>query len=124
MRASGTTPIPVPSSAPDIDIVSVSGRSVKIRLHDAASPTRRGKPPLVSGAAVFSFVGATAPTDPAQWKFEGNMTRTVVNVVFPGTVAAGAQVWITAFWYNPRAQQGPGTPAVGTNLAGGAAMAA
>ena len=118
------TPVPVPGTAPTLDIISAVGRTVKIRLHDAAAPTRRGKPPLVSGASVFSFIGTAAPSEQAQWKFEGNITRTVFNVVFPATVAAGAQVWLTAFWYNPRAQQGPGCPAVGTNLPGGSAMAA
>ena len=78
----------------------------------------------VDGASVFSFVGAAAPTDESAWKFEGNTTRTVVNVLFPNTVAAGAKVWFTAFWFNPRAQRGPASAPVGTNIPGGGAMAA
>jgi hypothetical protein len=118
------TPIPAPLYAPDIDIVSVSGNTVRLKLHDSTSSTRRGRPPGVDGAAVFSFVGAAAPTDPADWKFEGNTTRTTTNVTFPGTVAPGAKVWFTAFWFNPRAQSGPSATPVTTNIAGGSAMAA
>jgi hypothetical protein len=118
------TPIPAPAFAPDIDIVSVSGNTVSLKLHDSTSSTRRGRPPGVDGAAVFSFVGAAAPTDPADWKFEGNTTRTTTNVTFPGTVAPGAKVWFTAFWFNPRAQSGPSATPVTTNIAGGSAMAA
>ena len=117
-------PIPVPANPPALNIVSVSGRTVKIRLHDAASTIKRGRPPGVAGASVFSYVGLAAPTDAAQWKYEGNATRTKLNVSFPDTVASGAAVWLTAWWYNPRAQRGPGCAAVGTNIQGGPAMAA
>ena len=117
-------PIPVPATAPDIDVVSVIGRTVKLRLHDSTSGTKRGKPAGVAGASVFSFVGAAAPSDSTLWEFEGNVTRTTFDVVFADSVASGAQVWFTAFWYNPRANKGPGSPAVGTNIQGGAAMAA
>jgi hypothetical protein len=53
-------------------------------------------------------VGATAPEDPSAYKFEGSTTRSVINVVFPLSVAEGAKVWITAFYFNPRSMSGPG----------------
>jgi hypothetical protein len=118
------TPVPAPGNPPGIDIVSSTGNTVKIRLHDSTSSSRRGKPLGVSGASVFSFVGAVAPTDQAGWNFEGNTSRTVVDVTFPSGTAAGAKVWFTAFWFNPRKQSGPAAAAVGTNIPGGAAMAA
>jgi hypothetical protein len=117
------TPVPPPASAPDIDVVSVGGNTVKIRLHPAGS-TRRGKPAGVSGASVFSFVGASAPTDESDWKFEGNASRTSLSVIFPGSTAPGARVWFTAFWFNERKQRGPAATPVGTNIPGGSAMAA
>ena len=117
-------PIPPPTLAPGLDIVSVTGRSAKIRLHDAASTTKRGRPPGVAGASVFSFVGSSAPTDLTAWKFEGNTTRTVLDVAFSSTVAAGSTVWVTAFWYNPRAQRGPTCNPISTSIAGGMGMAA
>jgi hypothetical protein len=118
------TPVPPPAAAPALEIVATTGNTVKIRLHDSTSSTRRGKPAGVTGAAVFSFVGAVAPTDAAGWHFEGNTSRTVVDVTFPGSTAPGAKVWLTAFWFNARKQSGPACAAVGTNMPGGSAMAA
>jgi hypothetical protein len=124
VRDTGPSPIPPPASAPDIDIISATGNTVRIRLHDPSNPTRRGKPAGVDGAAIFSFVGATAPDEQSDWKFEGNITRTSVDVVFPSGTAAGAKVWFTAFWFNERKQNGPAATPVGINIPGGAAMAA
>jgi hypothetical protein len=121
---SSYTPIPAPGNPPGIDIVSSVGNTVKIRLHDSTSSTRRGKPAGVSGASVFSFVGVLAPTEQSGWNFEGNTSRTVVDITFPSTTAAGAKVWFTAFWFNQRKQSGPAAASVGTNIPGGAAMAA
>jgi len=119
------TPIPTPVDAPALDIVSVIGRTVKIRLHDATNHSRRGKPAFVKGAAIFSYVGAVPPSDPALFKFEGNTTLTDVTVNFPLTVAPGAQVWLTAMWFNERAQSGPGCTPISTNVQfGGGLMAA
>jgi hypothetical protein len=87
-------PIPVPSNAPGLDVVSVSAWTVKIKLHDSAAGSGRGKPAGVSGASVFSYVGAVAPTDIAQWKFEGSTGRTAVDIAFPSTLAPGVLVWL------------------------------
>ena len=116
---SSPSPIPAPSSAPGLDVVSVSAWTVKVKLHDSTSGAKRGKPAGVSGASVFSFAGAAAPADISLWKFEGNTGRTTVNVVFPNTLAPGAQVWLTAFWFNGRKQSGPASAPVSTNLQGG-----
>lgn len=124
VRDAGPTPAPVPGATPRLDVVSVIGRNVKVRLHDAANPTRRGKPAFVAGASLFSYVGAVAPTDPAQYKFEGNTTRTTFDVVFPDTVASGATVYLCAFWYNAKAQSGPACTPVPVTIQGGAAVAA
>ena len=113
------TPIPPPSSAPAIDIVSAIGRTVTIRLHDSTDTTKRGKPALVNGACVYSFVGATPPAATTGWTFEGVTSRTVVPVQFPTTVAGGAQVWFTAFWFNERKQNGPASDPVASYLPGG-----
>ena len=83
------TPIPVPSAAPALNVVAMSGYTLKIKLSDSSSRPVRGKPPGVSGASVFSFTGATPPSDIAAWTFEGNTGRSTVDVVFPNTTAAG-----------------------------------
>jgi hypothetical protein len=118
------SPIPPPANAPGIMIKSTIGNTIRIKLIDTQNPTRRGRPDGVDGASVFSFVGEEAPTTEAGWKFEGNTSRTVVDITFPNTVAPGAKVWVTAFWFNPRALSGPACMPVGANLPGGAAMAA
>ena len=51
VRGSGSKPVPAPATAPSLDIISAVGRTVKIRLHDAASPGRRGKLPGAAGAS-------------------------------------------------------------------------
>lgn len=116
-------PVPPPALAPDIDIVSVAGNTVRIKLHNSAT-LHRAKPTGVKGAAVFSFVGPVAPSTEAAWTFQGNTTQTVIDVEFPAETPPGSKVWFTAFWFNPRAQSGPAASPVSTNVAGGSAMAA
>jgi hypothetical protein len=55
------TPVPLPAVAPQLVIVSAVANTVRIRLEDAAVPSRRGKPHFVAGAAVYSFVGDAPP---------------------------------------------------------------
>jgi hypothetical protein len=100
-------PVPVPADPPQIDVVSVDSRTVNIRLHSATVAGKRKRPTGVKGAAVFSYVGATAPTDPTSYTFQGNTSLTNFAVTFPDTVMPGATVWITAMWFNTRAQSGP-----------------
>jgi hypothetical protein len=119
------TPVPVPDDPPVIDIIAVEGRTVHIRLHDINASTKRGKPAGVYGATVLSYVGDTPPDDLSSWKFEGNITRTSIEVDFPPTIAPGTKVWLTAFWINPRLQSGPATTPVDTYLEhGGVSKAA
>lgn len=118
------TPVPPPARAPDLSIVSVAGRTVKIRMRDAENPDRRGKPVGVQGASVMTFVGAAPPADPLDWSLMLNTSRTVVDLEFPSTVPAGSLVWISAFWFNARKQTSPAAAIQSTNIAGGLAMAA
>ncbi|MDB5319456.1 MAG: hypothetical protein JWN40_1087 [Phycisphaerales bacterium] len=117
------TPVPPPAFAPAITIVSTSGNTVRLKLRDLTI-SRRGRPPGVDGAVLFSFVGASAPTSQADWRFETNTTKTTAAITFASTVPPGARVWFTAFWFNPRAQRGPASMPIGTNIPGGSAMAA
>lgn len=124
VRNAGPTPIPVPTESPEMDVVSVSGHVVRIRLHASSSSSRRGKPAGVAGASVFSFVGETPSTDISEWKFEGNITRTNMDVVFSPEVAPGSKVWLAAFWFNPKLQSGPASSPMSTNVQFGGLSAA
>jgi hypothetical protein len=118
------TPIGAPGMAPQINIVKRDQNTVTVKFTDPTDPTRRGRPPGVDGIAIFSHVGEVAPTTNDGWKFEGNATRMKIDVVFPASVAPGSKVWLTAFFFNPRAMSGPAATPVSTYLPGGAAMAA
>jgi hypothetical protein len=120
------TPQPVPGFAPGLDIVAVNGGLLKVRLFDPAHPTRKRIPDGVNGATIMSFVGPTAPADPGAYKYEGSTSRTTVDILFPETVAPGTQVWLTAFFFNERKQNGPACAPVGAviNYGGSMPMAA
>jgi hypothetical protein len=117
------TPRPVPSEPPTLDVVSVSGRLVKVRVHDSASESRR-KPFGAIGANIYSFVGAEAPTNPRDYHFEGMATRATVDILFPDSVASGATVWLSAQWVSARGQQSIGSVPISFTLQGGAVPAA
>lgn len=114
------SPIPVPADAPVMDVASTLGWTVEIRLHDASSPTNRGRPNGVAGARIYSFVGPIAPADLNDWEFEGASTLTTIPVEFDVALAPGTKVWLTACWFNPRQQCGPGCAPVSAFISGNA----
>ena len=102
-----------------VTVVSVSGRTVKLRFRDAANPHRVGRPVGVSSATILSYAGTAGAAPPASlgaWKFEANVSRTLVDVTFPDSVAAGSPVWFTIFWSNRRDQSGPACDPISTYL--------
>jgi hypothetical protein len=115
------TPVPAPTTAPVVEVGVVSGRLVNLRLHSADSE-RRGMEHGAKGANVYSYVGATPPTDARDYFFEGMTTRTNTQVLFPGGVASGATVWLSARWVSARGQLGPASAPVSFTLQGGAAV--
>jgi hypothetical protein len=93
-RGNEPTPVPPPSMAPIINLVSVNGRIVRYRISDAQHPTSRARPWNADGVTIFSYVGTMPPPagDPG-WKWEGQTGRRLVEVQFPNDVAAGTPVW-------------------------------
>ncbi len=109
-----------PKSAPQLFIMSTVGRCVTIRLCDADHPTKRGRPAGVAFATILTYVGNKAPADIGEWRFAGNTSKvTKHRVHFPASVPAGSKVWITAMWYNSRAEQGPVAMPKETHIADG-----
>ena len=113
------TPTPVPTTSPGLVVLSVSAWSVNLKLHDSASSAKRGKPPGVNGAMLFSYIGATPPVDIGGWQPEGMTGRTNVTISFANTNPPGTKVWFSAYWFNGRKESGPSTPPVSTYLQGG-----
>lgn len=107
------SPIPPPSVSPMIDIESVSGRTVDIRLHGGGK--RKGRPAGAAGASIFTAIGESAPVEIDQWKFEGLTSKTKFEIVFPESASAST-VWITANWYNERGETGVACAPVRVNL--------
>jgi hypothetical protein len=116
-------PRPVPPVPPAVEVVAVLGRVGKVRVHDQATG-RRGLPFGAKGANVYSYVGASAPTDPREYHFEGMTTRATVDVLFPNSVASGATVWISACWVSARGQVSIASSPTSFTLQGGAIPAA
>jgi hypothetical protein len=112
------SPIPVPTEIPVVEVTKRYGTTVIIRLHDGTA--RKSKPAGVQGARVYTFVGANPPVEVTDWFEEGQTTRTDVELNFDPATPAGSTVWITAAWYNPRGQLGPGAQPISTVIAGGA----
>lgn len=125
IRKTQPTPIPPPSVAPGIDLVSVAGRTVTVRMHDSASIGKRKRPAGTVGAWVYTHVGPEYPSDPAAWTFEGATSRNEMSINFPDSVPAGSQVWIRAAWVGTRQEIGPLSVPITTHLQyGGAVMPA
>lgn len=113
------TPQPPPTVRPALTIVSVTGRTVTIKIRETGESSRRGKPADVLGASVYSYVGPTYPTDPTLWAFDGTTTKTTHSIVFPETVPNGSQIWVCAAWFNRKTETGPVSIPVTTNIQGG-----
>lgn len=111
-------PIPAPTATPLIEFVSVVGNTVRVKLKDNEA-SKRGKPAGCAGASIFSATGPVPPTDPSAFRFEGNTSKSVIDVVFPLTLAPGTRVWITAFWFNGKMESGPSCAPIGVYLQGG-----
>lgn len=111
-----------PDTAPEIEILEVDGRTVRVRLIDIEEAVIGAKPKGVAGAVVLSYVGAQPPTDPADWRFERNTTTARFDFTFRGEIPTGETVWLTAYWYNPRRETGPACEAVCTNVRTGVVM--
>jgi hypothetical protein len=112
------SPIAIPTAIPNIEVRNRYGNTVVIRLSEPTG--RRVMPKGVQGARVYTYVGPTAPTDPNAYFLEGQTTRNEVELQFDTALTPGTTVWITAAYYNPRGQLGPGATPISTVLAGGA----
>ncbi|MEM9914266.1 MAG: hypothetical protein AAF911_04840 [Planctomycetota bacterium] len=109
------TPVPPPEDAPQLDIVEVEDRTVKLRLRNAATGKRK-KPEGVATATVLSYVGEDIPADMRDWSFEGNDTRLDTEVEFCDEFTPATKVWLTAFWSNRRGESGPACAPISTHL--------
>jgi hypothetical protein len=112
----------LPDSPPRLYVTGQVGRSVTVKLSDSILSGRRGKPVGIAGASVFSFVGDEPPTSLTNWVFKGNTTRTTMNIAFDNQLPPGTKIWLSANWYNTRAENGPSCAPVSTYIQFGSAL--
>lgn len=110
-RGAGRARIGRPGDRPTVRVAEVVGRRIRVVLSEAGAPGR-GKPRGVAGAAVLYHVGESAPTDAAEWSFGLQTTRAEAELAVGPAAEAGARVWVTARWFNPRGELGPWAEAV------------
>jgi hypothetical protein len=113
----------VPAIPPTVEVLSVMGRVVKVRVSDPDSE-RRGLPFGATACNLFTFVGPTAPTDPDQYQFQGATTRATADIIFPNAVPSGSTVWISGSWVSARGQRSMGSTPISFTLQGGPVPAA
>ncbi len=111
------SPVPVPASAPIIDVINVNGRRVSIGLHSTEG-SKRGKPAGVKGASIFTWVGDDQPSDPSMWKFEGLITKTRFELNFEQSTQSNT-AWVTVKWFNERGEAGLASAPIRINLPAG-----
>ncbi|XAL98785.1 hypothetical protein OT109_14495 [Phycisphaeraceae bacterium D3-23] len=117
------TPVPVPEVSPSLEVTAVVGRTIKLKL-SPSSGEGRAKPTGVMGATLYYAVGEDYPQELSGWIFKGNTTQMKVDATIPAEVPGGSKVWITAAWFNSKAQAGPACAPVETRIAGGLSQAA
>jgi hypothetical protein len=114
-RDAAKTPVPPPATRP---LLAVDPDGA-LRVVDETMPDRRSKPLGVSGAVVFTKVGAATdvpPVTPDDAKFAILATRGRVALPIPAN-SNGKTLWVLAQWYNERGELGPVSPVVSTTIA-------
>lgn len=117
------TPRPAPTTAPVLEVLSVIGRTVRVRLH-GDEPGRRGRPKDVANATIFTYIGETPSSDRNDWRFEFATNKLVADIEFNDEIPAGTRVWMTAHWNNAKSESGPMSQPIGTLLGYGLSFAA
>jgi hypothetical protein len=115
---STATSVGRPDDAPLLSVDHVIARTVRIRLRGALSTTR-GKPQGCAGASIYWVASEEWPTNTAGWTYLCGVTRTFANVTLPASLTPGTRVWLSAAWYNAKAQQGNGSTAVSVRVQDG-----
>ena len=115
-RAPRRRQIPVPATAPELQIISTIGRRVRARVSNPATPLRRGLPVDVREIVIYTCVAETASDRFEDWKLRATSTRAIFNFDFPADLPVGTMVWLMTRFANYRSEMGPCSAAVGMSI--------
>ena len=110
------------SEPPTVQVVSVVGRVVTIRIHARDTEGRRMADGAM-GAIVWSYVGDEPPADARLYRMEGLAPRATYTIVFPNEVPSGATAFVSAGWVSRRGQRGRSCSPVRLTIQGGPVVA-
>lgn len=113
LRDNIPTPAPIPASAPEVNVTSVSGRLFNIELRQVGSD-KRAKPARVHAAWIYTAFGDEQPTTFDTFMFRGEARKTDTQIVMPESVAPGTKVWVSACWVNTAGKPGPASLPIAT----------
>jgi hypothetical protein len=106
LRGNGPIPAPVPSLIPKVEVSSVYGSNVTLKITDPTDD-RRALPQGVQGIQLFTATGETAPPPGGGWTAQGVVTRRKIVVQFPAdSTPPGTKVWFSALYFNRRGMTG------------------
>jgi hypothetical protein len=116
--ANGPTPISAPTDVPVAKIISVNGWVTEVQITVAESSSR-ALPEAVAGINIYSFTGATPPTDPLLWTYEGEVSRSRFKISAPPETPVGTKIFYAFCFKSPRFQVGPACAGVPVVIGGG-----
>lgn len=102
------TPVPVPASIPQLDLLSGNGNSIKSFFRQAPDETgtsSRGKPAGVAYCEVAFVVSPTTPVNEGDFTDRKNPTRSPF-VIKSDFTQAGKRMYAMARWVNTKGQTG------------------
>lgn len=120
IRKTTRTPIPAPTTAPTVALVSAIKNSHTLQIRDEATPTSKAKPFGVIGCELWRSIGLTAATDPSQCTLARVTGKTPTNVstdpADSGKVCTYFARWQTRSGPGGVAQTGPWSSVLSFNL--------
>lgn len=80
VRKTTKTPVPAPTSAPALELLSATPLLHTLRYSDVENPTGKAKPEGAIGVQIFASIGETPSEDPTQASFVGVYTKSPFSV--------------------------------------------
>lgn len=110
VRSTVPTPVPAPTTQPDVLLESAAPGVANLRFRDHSTPSQKSKPFGVLAMQVWVNFGTVPATDPSQCKFVQNVTKTPFQLDTTGNAGKVCTVfgrWATRSGPAGVAQTGP-----------------